>query len=395
MAIESNSSSESGSGSPFNRNVSGSGTFPSSQLRTVVPPFLLERIAESASSGRGQGVVADHASSSAARTLAIDRQLARGRSPLRSTVRASSAAAAEGPVRSIHDAQNRDALPGRLVRSEGEPASGDVSVDEAYDGLGTTFAFFREVYGYESLDGKGLPLSATVHFDRDYDNAFWDGERMVFGDGDGEVFGRFTASLSVIAHELTHGFTQYTSALEYFGQAGALNESLSDVFGVLVEQYSSKQDAKTASWLVGEGLFLPAVEGRALRSMIDPGTAYDDDILGRDPQPKDMDGYVETTADNGGVHINSSIPNRAFASAARALGGPAWDRAGQVWFDVATDSSLPSTVDFEGFAAATVSAAVTRYGAESDVHRAVAAGWATVGVVVDAQEPAESSTRRV
>lgn len=374
----------------------------SAPVRPVIPPFLLERIAEHSASNR-RGVAVQHASSSAARTLEIDRELIDRRvgatdNADRLSIRAADTetrpATAVTPTRSVFDAQFARELPGIPVRREGQPATGDASVDEAYEGLGVTFEFFRDVYGRDSLDGRGLPLDATVHYDRDYDNAFWDGERMVFGDGDGEVFGRFTASLSVIAHELAHGFTQYTSRLAYSGQSGALNESLSDVFGVLVEQYSLGQDADHASWLVGEGLFLPAVEGRALRSMIAPGTAYDDDVLGRDPQPADMNSYVETTADNGGVHINSGIPNRAFALAAVGLGGPSWDRAGQVWFDVCTDPSLSPTVDFEGFASATVQAAGSRFGEESDVRRVVAHAWASVGVAARDDDFSGSTTRR-
>ncbi len=372
------------------------------RIRPVVPPFLLERIAEHAASDR-QGVAITHASSSAARTLEIDRGLVdrrveatagAERVPARATDTEARSISSATPVRSIYDAGFTQDLPGVLVRGEGRPTTGDVSVDEAYVGLGVTFDFFRDVYGRNSLDDRGLPLDATVHFGRDYDNAFWDGERMVFGDGDGEVFGRFTASLSVIAHELAHGFTQHTSQLAYAGQSGALNESLSDVFGVLVEQFSRGQHADDASWLVGEGLFLPAVEGKALRSMIAPGTAYDDDVLGRDPQPADMVSYVETTADNGGVHINSGIPNRAFALAAIALGGPAWDRAGQVWFDVSTDPSLSPTIDFEGFASATVAAAGSRFGEESDVRRVITQAWATVGVAVEDGSFSGSATRR-
>ncbi|MGA9872512.1 MAG: M4 family metallopeptidase [Rhodococcus sp. (in: high G+C Gram-positive bacteria)] len=365
-------------------------------FRPVVPPFLLERIAEHG--GRGsqgnQGLALDHAVSSAARTLATDRELVAGRGHARREASPSARPVPTRPNRSVHDAQFQRDLPGVLVRGEGGPATGDAAADEAYDGLGVTFAFFRDVYGRNSLDGNGLPLVASVHYDRDYDNAFWDGERMVFGDGDGEVFGRFTASLSVVAHELAHGFTQYASQLEYTGQSGALNESLSDVFGVLVDQFSRSQNSEDATWLVGEGLFLPAVQGRALRSMIEPGSAYDDDVLGRDPQPADMAGYVETTADNGGVHINSGIPNRAFALAAVELGGPAWERVGQVWFDVTIDPSISSTIDFTGFAAATVRAAEERFGTESDVRRAVAGGWTTVGVASEGQPGAESAARR-
>jgi Zn-dependent metalloprotease len=284
-----------------------------------------------------------------------------------------------GPDRTVSDAEQQETLPGVVVRSEGDDATGDTSTDEAYDGLGSTFSLFNDVYGRNSIDGAGLPLDATVHYGELFDNAFWNGERMVFGDGDGEIFGRFTASLSVIGHELAHGITQYTAALEYAGQSGALNESISDVFGALVEQHSLEQTAEEASWLIGEGLFTERVEGAALRSLKAPGTAYDDDVLGRDPQPAHLDDFVVTDDDNGGVHINSGIPNRAFYLVAEALGGNSWERAGQVWYDTLSLQLQPDC-DFASFAAATLQAAATRYGEDSEEVRAVESGWAGVGV---------------
>jgi Zn-dependent metalloprotease len=221
-----------------------------------------------------------------------------------------------------------------------------------------------------------------VHYGRDYDNAFWNGERMVFGDGDGDVFIGFTSSLTVIAHELTHGVTEHEGGLEYQGQSGALNESLSDVFGALAEQYAKAQTADEASWLIGEGIFAPSVQGAALRSLKAPGTAYDDDVLGRDPQPAHMDGYVQTEDDNGGVHINSGIPNRAFYLVATALGGNAWERAGLVWYRTITGDLSP-TADFAAFAGATLAAATAEYGEDSEVVGAVRAGWTGVGVLED------------
>ena len=171
-----------------------------------------------------------------------------------------------------------------------------------------------------------------MHYGRGYDNAFWDGTQMVFGDGDGTVFNRFTIAVDVIGHELTHGVTEHTAALVYQGQSGALNESISDVFGSLVKQQALGQDAAAADWLIGAGLFTAQVKGVALRSMKAPGTAYDDPQLGKDPQPATMADYVETTDDNGGVHLNSGIPNHAFYLAATAIGGHAWEvrRAGLV-----------------------------------------------------------------
>jgi Zn-dependent metalloprotease len=204
---------------------------------------------------------------------------------------------------------------------------------------------------------------------------------MVFGDGDGEVFRRFTLSLSVIGHELTHGVTQYTSAFAYQGQAGELNESVSDVFGALVEQHARGQSVAEASWLIGAELFTELVEGAALRSMRAPGTAYDDDVLGRDPQPGHMRDFVETREDNGGVHINSGIPNRAFFLAAESLGGFAWQRAGQIWFDTITTPGISSSSTFADFAALTLDAAERRYGSGSDEASAVKGAWTAVGVL--------------
>ncbi|KQQ07841.1 M4 family metallopeptidase [Rathayibacter sp. Leaf296] len=356
--------------------------------RTVVPPYLLVRIA------RLDDPAFARAARAASRSLEQDVPFRRVRpgepSPGRRTP-GPTATATPTPrnrvaalQRTISDAQTTETLPGVTVRTEGQPSNGDIAVDEAYDGLGAMSAFLQQAYGRDSIDDAWLPLDATVHFGDDYDNAFWDGSRMVFGDGDGQVFRRFTISPSVIGHELAHGMTEYTANLVYRGQSGALNESISDVFGALLEQFGAGQSAEEASWLIGEGLFTDEVEGTALRSMIAPGTAYDDDVLGKDPQPGSMDDYVDTEDDNGGVHINSGIPNRAFAVAAIELGGKAWERAGQVWYDVLTGGVLTATADFTGFAGLTIAAAAERYGAGSDVETAVRTGWSTVGVELPA-----------
>ncbi|HEU0180916.1 MAG TPA: M4 family metallopeptidase, partial [Agromyces mariniharenae] len=181
---------------------------------------------------------------------------------------------------------------------------------------------------------------------------------------------------------LAHGVTERTARLRYRGQSGALNEHISDVFGALVEQYAKGQDAASATWLIGEGVFTDAVEGRAIRSMIEPGTAYDDDVLGRDPQPDHFDRYIETDEDNGGVHLNSGIPNRAFALAAVELGGFAWETVGRIWYDVLTSGRLKPTSNFREFARETVRAAQERYGRTSREARAVANGWSSVGIEV-------------
>ncbi|GAA5157734.1 M4 family metallopeptidase [Ornithinimicrobium tianjinense] len=293
------------------------------------------------------------------------------------------------PRRAVHDAQHGTSLPGVLVRGEGTDPSGDRSVDEAYDGLGATWRLLAEAFGRDSLDARGLPLVATVHYARDYDNAFWDGRQMVFGDGDGVYFAGFTRSVDVVAHELAHGLTQYTAGLTYVGQSGALNESVSDVWGAMVRQRVRGETVDEADWLIGADVFTDRVQGVALRSMAAPGTAYDDPVLGKDPQPAHLRDYVvlphDADNDNGGVHINSGIPNKAFHLFATALGGQVWERAGQVWFDTLTTRGLlPRDVDFAGFAAATVETAVVRHGAGSEVEVALRSAWEGVGLEVRA-----------
>jgi Zn-dependent metalloprotease len=282
--------------------------------------------------------------------------------------------------RSIYTAGETEELPGKLVRAEGQESVSDPMVNEAYEGLGATFQFYLDVFDRNSIDGQGLHLDATVHYGQDYDNAFWNGQQMVFGDGDGTAFNRFTVSLDVIGHELTHGVTGSEVNLTYLNQSGALNESVSDVFGSLVKQYALKETAKGADWLIGEGLL--KASGQALRSMKAPGTAYDNDMLGKDPQPAHMRDYVRTAQDSGGVHINSGIPNKAFYLVASALGGHAWEAPGQIWYDTIRDKSLPASASFVTFASHTVLNASKRYGSQSHERKAVAAAWNEVGVRV-------------
>lgn len=353
----------------------------------IVPPYLLARIAAV------QEPTWARAAEAARSTLAAPRDYRPVRSRLRLSIEDGDTLVAEAtpaPDREISDAQRQEVLPGVRVRGEDDPATGDAAADEAFDGLGATFDFLWDAFARNSLDGSGGALLATVHYGQDYDNAFWNGERMVFGDGDGEVFTGFTGSLTVIAHELAHGVIEDQGGLLYRGQSGALNESIADVFGVLAEQHHLDQTTDEAAWLIGEGIFTDAVQGTALRSLAAPGTAYDDDVLGRDPQPAHMSGYVVTRDDNGGVHINSGIPNHAFYLVATALGGRAWERAGLIWYRALTSGTLPSTADFATFANVTLAAALAEYGEESEEVAAVRSGWTGVGVIQDgrAAEPA-------
>ena len=279
------------------------------------------------------------------------------------------------PPFTVHSADNGTTLPGDPVRAAGDPPVGDAAVDEAYVGVEASLALLREVFGRASYDDHGAPVVATVHYGSGYDNAFWDGRQLVFGDGDRKVFDRFTKPVDVLGHELAHAVTEHTAGLDYSGQSGALNESMSDVFASCLKQRLRDQTADEADWLIGEGIFMPVVRGRALRSMAEPGTAYDDPVLGRDPQVGSMADYVQTTQDNGGVHLNSGIPNRAFHLAATAIGGRSWEGAGQIWYAALTSGIGPQT-DFAGFAAATVAAAAK---VSTSARDAVLGAWEAVG----------------
>jgi hypothetical protein len=334
---------------------------------SFVPPYLLEQIA------RSDAEVAQRAIA----TLTVD-ALFRGQRTLTAAPRPTPCVVAPGaaatvPDWTVHTARNTTTLPGTPVRGSGDPASGDVAVDEAADGIDGALRLFAEVFDRSSYDGAGADVSLTVHYGRDYDNAFWDGTQLVFGDGDGEIFDRFTKPVDVLGHELTHAVTEHSAGLRYQDQSGALNESVSDVFGTCLKQWLLGQDVDQADWLIGAGLFLPGVQARGLRDMADPGSAYDDPRLGKDPQGASMDEYVDTTDDNGGVHLNSGIPNRAFHLAATAIGGRSWEGAGAIWYAALTGGQVGATTDFAGFAAATVAAA----GEHDD---AVRTAWEKVGV---------------
>lgn len=347
--------------------------------RSFIPPYVLKRIVAHGS---------EHQRSRALRTLTHVRTLRHlPGPPSRSAAAALLPPSAQpGQVqRSLHDAQGKMLLPGMPVRLEGQPASGDPAVDEAYDALGASYDFFWKVLGRDSIDNKGFALIGSVHYGQHYENAFWNGSQMVFGDGDGEIFQRFTRSLDVIGHELTHGVIESAAGLVYANQSGALNESLSDVFGVLIKQHVLGQTADQADWLIGADLLTPRIKGVGLRSMSHPGTAYDDPLLGKDPQPDHMGKFVITQQDNGGVHINSGIPNRAFYLAAKALGGFAWEQAGRIWYDALCDRGLSRAASFSAFAQLTVAHARLRFAAKEA--RAVHNAWTETGVEPTGEAP--------
>lgn len=294
--------------------------------------------------------------------------------------------------RRIFDCGNSTDLLHQQVRSEGQRATQDKAVNEAYNHCGTTFDFFAKVYGRTGIDGGNMAMTSSVHYQEvpgeGYDNAFWDGRQMVYGDG--TLFNRMTLALDVVAHELTHGVTQFEAGLRYERQSGALNEHFSDVFGVLARQWKRKQgNPKTADWTIGRGLFRkPAMKNMALRSMSEPGSAYDDPVFGQDEQPAHMDQFIKLPnteeGDWGGVHYNSGIPNKAFHLAAVAIGKPAWEVAGKIWYVTLTER-LADNATFKKCAYETISVAGDYFGV--DARKAVRTAWQRVGVISGSEGP--------
>lgn len=352
-------------------------------LNCIIPPHMAERILENGTPGQKKKI---------GEYIRIAGQMRGQRQQLAELSKRGLAADGE-KIRRVYDAENTSGLPGNLVRSEGDAPTGDAAVDEAYDGSGATYDLFAEVFGRNSIDNQGMDLVSTVHFLEGYDNAFWNGEQMVYGDGDEDLpeeerlFNRFTSAIDIIGHELTHGVTQYEANLVYRNQPGALNESFSDVFGSLVKQRLHMHSADQADWLIGEGLFTGNVEAEGIRSMKAPGTAYDDPLLGSDPQPGHMNDYVDTTSDNGGVHINSGIPNKAFYNVAMELGGYAWEKAGRIWYRTLCEA-LDQSSDFQAAASLSYTVAGDMYGKNSAEQKAVYKAWKAVGIV-----PASGSRR--
>ncbi len=302
-------------------------------------------------------------------------------SPAASSSASSSSSSHESVVK-IYDANHATRLPGTWVASPEE--SKDAEISEVYRWALITDQFFRGVFERNSIDDRGMDVVSTVHYDRNYSNAFWDGEQMVFGDGDGKYIDAFTTDSDIYAHEFTHGVSQFDSDLRYQGQAGALNESISDVFGIMVKQYIGGETVDRSNWLIGENVLVG--DQYALRSMSRPGTGYKDHpVFGDDPQPGSMDAYDHTLEDNGGVHINSGIPNRAFYLASTKLRDYdseqysfSWNGIGRVWYQARL--GIGSNPTFSEFATRTVEVAQEIFGRESVVEKACRYAWGDVKV---------------
>lgn len=351
----------------------------------AIPSKLLRKLAEE-SGDEGRRVMDAHVSS-ASRLRA---QRAATSQQKKELLPKAAPSGAPSYRRRVFDVANGTDLPGKVLREEGQSPVGDTAADHAYDNAGVALDFYFQVFSRDSIDDRGAPVESAVHYGRQYPNALWTGERMVFGDGD-HVVGGFTESIDLIAHELTHGVIQHlvpgglgavriplkdrevegqTHALK--GQSGSLNESFADVMACLVKQWHLRQDARQADWLIGDNVLAPEF-GRAVRSLKDPGNR--DLTWSGDDQLKDMDHYVEGAE----VHDASGIPSHAFYLAAKAIGGPAWEKTGVIWYDAFATLKPRST--FADAAKATLRIAQARFGDKSKEYKAVAAGWRAVNVI--------------
>jgi len=221
---------------------------------------------------------------------------------------------------------------------------------DAHTYAGVVFDYYKKVHARNAIDGAGGAMLSTAHFGQAYDNAFWDGNGMSYGDG-GQLFKPLSAGLDVVAHEFTHGVTEKTSALVYKAQSGALNESVSDIFGVFIE-HSFRPDA-VKNWTMGENI---ALQAGSLRDFKTPANGQ---------QPAAMSQYVNTQQDEGGVHTNSGIPNNAAYLMTMGGTNPAtktvvkfgigWEKAEKLWYRANTKYFL-ATTNFAQAAQATMSA---------------------------------------
>ncbi|HLO14693.1 MAG TPA: M4 family metallopeptidase [Anaerolineales bacterium] len=316
---------------------------------TFVPPYVLEQLSKS------KEPVVDEKTREAARASLIQDNQMRANRANQAANTPKPGGIIEGVMAPPKGSASREVYtcafqwgeppPFTLMRGEGDPLTQDEAVNAAYNHGGAVRDYYKNKLGRNSIDNLGMNQIHNVHFGVQYVNAFWDGTKMTYGDGDGAVFTIFTKDPDVVAHELTHGVTQHTSNLIYSDQSGALNEHFSDVFGSVIQQAIDGQTAHDADWLMGDGIMGPVLAGEALRSMKAPGTAYDNNIIGKDPQPDHISHYYFTPWDNGGVHTNSGIPNKVFYLVAMDIGT---DKAALIWYD--TLQKLPPDAMFQTFA---------------------------------------------
>jgi Zn-dependent metalloprotease len=276
------------------------------------------------------------------------------------------------PAVTVYDCKNTRSLPGSPIANPA--SSSDITARRAFDTTHAVVDFYRQCFGRNSVDDAGMTLMSSIHYGVRYDNAFWNGAQMTYGDGDGQVFTDFTKADDVIGHELTHGVTQFTAGLDYTDEPGALNESVSDVFGAMFHQWRRKQTAVQADWLIGAAVLGPVAIAKGytcLRNMAQPRSQQ---CLS--PQPSHYSDYVP----GGDPHENSGIPNHAFYLAAMTIGGRSWEKAGKVWYTALTSRKAHASMEMAEFATLTRAAARSLFRSDTNVYRGVDDAWTRVGI---------------
>lgn len=310
------------------------------------------------------------------RTLAVDHQMRHVRQAYGCLTISSAMIAAvtskKKPAIKVSDCQHGNILPGTPVGSP--QSSKDGTVKRTYQNTADVAKFYLTLFNRNSVDDQGMDLISSVHYGQDYNNAFWNGQQMIYGDGDGNIFIDFTRGDDVIGHELTHGVTQYTCQLDYTDEAGGLNESISDVFGSMFRQWQKKQTVKTADWLIGSDIIGPGAKAQGytcLRNMANPA-----DPKALAAQPAQYSQYHPGMD----PHVSSGIPNNAFYQAAMGIGGKSWEKAGKIWYQALTGYGPSPQLTMKQFADRTRTAAQQLFAAEPNVAKAVGNAWVAVGL---------------
>ena len=267
----------------------------------------------------------------------------------------------------MNNSTNDANLPGTLVTDTDTNFNSVVqgaAVDAHYN-LGLVYDYYKNNFNRNSYDNAGAALKSAVHYGSSYNNAYWDGVEMVYGDGDGTTFKALSAALDVVGHEYTHAVTEKTANLEYRSQSGALNESMSDIFGYLIE-------GDVSDCQMGEDCYTPNTPGDALRDLRTP-TLYD--------QPDNMSGYVtlpETeNGDWGGVHTNSGITNKAFYLLASTINDNS--KTSKIYYRALTTYLTP-TSQFADARTSLLQSATDLYGANGTEYNAIASAFTQVGI---------------
>jgi Zn-dependent metalloprotease len=276
------------------------------------------------------------------------------------------------PAIEMYNCNHSQTLPGSIIPSPG--SSADAVAKRAFATTTKMAEFYKTLFGRNSIDNLGMTIVSSIHFGTDYNNAFWNGFQMAYGDGDGKIFVDFTKSNDVVGHELSHGVTQHSLQLNYANEPGGLNESISDVFGTMFRQWLGRQSVTAADWLIGKDIMGPTAIAKGyncLRNMKDPAA---NGALAA--QPKHYSKYRPGMD----PHESSGIPNFAFYNAATMIGGNSWDKAGQIWYHAMTSGRPAPSLKMKAFADRTRKSTATLFPGDVNVGSAIDKAWKIVGL---------------